>query len=154
MEHIKTFRELFIDLLQFTWLNITGRFVLFFFFNFSGGSRKLYILRLLHIEHKASYRMIRVKRAAKIVAIICKGKGKVHPRTGHEGPEGEQMYSSTLPSTSTLDGVRVSTTPRPLYPRKRPGTHCIGGWMGPRAGLDGCGKSRPHRDSIPGPSNP
>jgi len=33
-----------------------------------------------------------------------KGKGKVHPRTGHEGPEGEQMYSSTLPSTSELDG--------------------------------------------------
>ena len=26
--------------------------------------------------------------------------------------------------------------------------------MGPRAGLDGCGKSRPHRDSIPGPSSP
>jgi len=31
-------------------------------------------------------------------------KGKVHPRTGHEGPEGG-MYSSTLPSTSALDGV-------------------------------------------------
>ena len=29
---------------------------------------------------------------------------KVLPRTGHEGPEGEQMYSSTLPSTSALDG--------------------------------------------------
>ena len=26
--------------------------------------------------------------------------------------------------------------------------------MGPRAGLDRCGKSRPHRDSIPGPSSP
>jgi hypothetical protein len=25
---------------------------------------------------------------------------------------------------------------------KRPGTHCIGGWVGPRAGLDGCKKSR------------
>ena len=25
---------------------------------------------------------------------------------------------------------------------------------GPRAGLDGCWKSRPHRDSIPGPSSP
>jgi hypothetical protein len=25
--------------------------------------------------------------------------------------------------------------------------------VGPRAGLDGCGKSRPHRDSIPGPSS-
>ena len=24
--------------------------------------------------------------------------------------------------------------------------------MDPRAGLDGCGKSCPHRDSIPGPS--
>jgi hypothetical protein len=23
------------------------------------------------------------------------------------------------------------------------GTHCIGGWDGPRAGLDRCGKSRP-----------
>jgi hypothetical protein len=23
------------------------------------------------------------------------------------------------------------------------GTHCIGGWVGPRADLDGCGKSRP-----------
>ena len=26
-----------------------------------------------------------------------KGKGKGHPITGHEGPEVEQMYSSTLP---------------------------------------------------------
>jgi hypothetical protein len=26
--------------------------------------------------------------------------------------------------------------------------------VGPRASLDGCGKSRPHRDSIPGPSSP
>lgn len=26
--------------------------------------------------------------------------------------------------------------------------------MGPRASLDGCGKSQPYRDLIPGPSNP
>jgi hypothetical protein len=26
---------------------------------------------------------------------------------------------------------------------KRPGTHCRGGWVDPRAGLDGCRKSRP-----------
>jgi hypothetical protein len=31
----------------------------------------------------------------------------------------------------------------PLYPRERAGIHCIGGWMGPRASLDGTGKSRP-----------
>jgi hypothetical protein len=39
-------------------------------------------------------------------------------------------------------------------PRERPDTHCIGGWVGFRAGLDMCGKSHPHRDSIPGPSSP
>jgi hypothetical protein len=33
-----------------------------------------------------------------------------------------------------------------LPPGKKPGTHCIGGWVGPRAGLDGCGKSRPYRE--------
>ena len=52
-----------------------------------------------------------------------KGKGEVQPRTSHEGPEGEQRYSSTLSLTSALDG---------------------GGWSTPRprhfAGLDGCGK--------------
>ena len=33
--------------------------------------------------------------------------------------------------------------PAALYPRERPGTHCTGGWVGPRAGLDRCRKSRP-----------
>jgi hypothetical protein len=32
-------------------------------------------------------------------------QGKVHPITGHEGSEGKNMYSSTLPSTSVIDGV-------------------------------------------------
>ena len=27
--------------------------------------------------------------------------------------------------------------PAALYPRERPGTHFTGGWVGPRAGLDG-----------------
>jgi hypothetical protein len=31
----------------------------------------------------------------------------------------------------------VSFIPRPLYPRERaPSTHCIGGWVDPRGGLD------------------
>jgi hypothetical protein len=47
-------------------------------------------------------------------------------------------------------GWVVNATPRPLYPRERPGTYCIRGWVGLRVGLDGCGKSRPHLDSIPG----
>jgi hypothetical protein len=37
---------------------------------------------------------------------------------------------------------------------KRPGAHFIGGWVGSMAGLDRCGKSRFHRDSIPKPSSP
>ena len=41
-----------------------------------------------------------------------KGKGKGHPRTSHEVPVGEQMYSSTLPSTSALDEC-VWSTPGP-----------------------------------------
>jgi len=51
-------------------------------------------------------------------------------------------------------GWVVSVTPRPLYHRERRGIYCIGGWVGPRAGLDGCEKSRPppRRNSIPGPS--
>jgi hypothetical protein len=43
----------------------------------------------------------------------------------------------------------VKAKPRPA---KRPGTHCTGAWVRPTAGLDGCGKSRPHRNSIYGPS--
>jgi hypothetical protein len=45
-------------------------------------------------------------------------------------------------------GWLVSTTPRPLYPRERPGTHRTGGWVGPRACLDVCEKSR-HSTSPP-----
>jgi hypothetical protein len=40
-----------------------------------------------------------------IIIIIIIIIGKVQPRTGHEGPEGEHMYSSTLSLTSALDGV-------------------------------------------------
>ena len=44
--------------------------------------------------------------------------------------------------------------PAALPPGKGPGTHCVGSWVGPRAGLDWCGKSQPHRDLISGPSSP
>ena len=72
-----------------------------------------------------------------------KVKGKVRPRTGHEYPEVELTYNSTVSLNSTLGGGWVvNATPRSLYPRERPGTHCIGGWVDPRASLDWCGKSR------------
>ena len=48
----------------------------------------------------------------------------------------------------------VNITLRPLYPSgNRPGTHCVGDWVWPKAGLDGLGKC-PNRDSNPTSSSP
>ena len=44
--------------------------------------------------------------------------------------------------------------PAALPPRKRRGTHCIGGWVGPSAVLGSGENLALHRDSIPGPSSP
>ena len=50
-----------------------------------------------------------------------KGKGKYRPRTGFEGPEGEQKYSFTLSLTSALDEVgRQRHAPAAFIPS----THC------------------------------
>jgi len=38
---------------------------------------------------------------------------------------------------------RQRHAPASLTPGKRIGTHFTGGWLVARAGLDGCGKSRP-----------
>jgi hypothetical protein len=40
-------------------------------------------------------------------------------------------------------GWVANVTPWPLYPRERNVTHCIGGWVGSKVGLDGRGNSRP-----------
>jgi hypothetical protein len=70
-------------------------------------------------------------------------KGKDHPRKDHEGPEGECKYSSTLSLTSALDGGSGQRHAQADLPREWPGTHCIGGWVDPMAGLEGGGKLRP-----------
>jgi hypothetical protein len=84
---------------------------------------------------------------------MCKGKKSPYnrPRRAQRGSRGIALLILDL---SARKGWVVSTTPRLLYPRERPGTHCTGGWVGPRAGVDVCEKSRPHRDSIPAPSSP
>jgi len=54
-----------------------------------------------------------------LTKIVHKGKGIFHPRTGHEGPEGELRYSSAVSITLVLD-VGVLSTPHPslITPRK------------------------------------
>jgi len=59
------------------------------------------------------------------------------------------MYSFNLSLTSALVGMGGQHhAPAALPPGTRPCTHCVGGWVGPRAGLDGCRKSCPHRDAC------
>ena len=82
------------------------------------------------------------------------GKCKVHPRTGHEGTEGEYTYSYNLSLTSALE-EGGSTTPRPgRFTRGRDPEPIVqkDRWA-PRNILDWCEKSCPHQDSIPRPSS-
>jgi len=54
----------------------------------------------------------------------------------------------------TDTGVGLAPDIGHFTPGRNLGTHGTGGWVAPRAGLVGCGKSRAHRDSIPRPSSP
>jgi hypothetical protein len=82
------------------------------------------------------------------------GKGKVYPITGHEAQRVSRCIALLFIQPQYWMGVGGQRHALAVYPRERPGTHCIGGWIGPRFGLYGCGKSRQHRVSIPGPSSP
>jgi len=87
---------------------------------------------------------------------VKKGKGKSSPYSRSWRPRGGvevQQYALT----SALDGGGWSASrPGRFAPGKetRHPLYSTGNWAGPRAGLDGCGKSRPHQTSIPGPSRP
>jgi hypothetical protein len=51
-----------------------------------------------------------------------------------------------------VDGRRQAMADLP--PGKKPVTHRTGGCVGPRVGLEGYMKTRPHRDSINGQPSP
>ena len=57
-----------------------------------------------------------------------------------------KLYSFFNPA---LDGGKQSMQCPYHFTPEKDGIHCIGGWVGPKASLDGCGKSCPHRDLIP-----
>jgi hypothetical protein len=85
------------------------------------------------------------------VTYVIKSRGKFHPRAGPDGQRAEKRYRSTLCFTLALYGVGGQHAA--LFPGM---TQYLsyGRVGGPRAGIDRCGKSRPHRDSIPGSSSP
>jgi len=67
---------------------------------------------------------------------------------------GSKGYSSTFAPRRWMELGGQRYSPASLPPGKRPSTHCTERWVGPRIGVDGYGKSRLHRNSIPGSSNP
>jgi hypothetical protein len=82
--------------------------------------------------------------------IAVKVKCLISKALRHEGMSGKGCIDPHFLDLCTSQRWVVSFTPQPLYPRgKAPGTHWIGGWVGPRAGLDDVGRenSWPYRDS-------
>ena len=74
--------------------------------------------------------------------------------TGRTAHRGSRSIPLLFLDHGTRRGWEVSVTPRLLFnPRERPGTHCTGGWVGPRAGLDGRKISSPP-GFDPGQSSP
>ena len=68
---------------------------------------------------------------------MVKVKRKVHTTTGHEVLEVRgEPYLYYFFNLGVRWGCVVSATPRPLYPRDRPGTHCTGGCVDPKTSPD------------------
>ena len=111
------------------WVIISNRWKLQSLFVTNGKLRSTDIMELKgKFEVKVKVTLVQALR-------LCTG------RTAHRGSR-----SIALPfhDHGTRLGWGVSVTPpAALYPRERPGTHCTGGWVGPRAGLERCGKPHP-----------
>lgn len=65
--------------------------------------------------------------------------GKGLPVTWMQAESGNKGVSQPILDLGAGWGCVVNATPRPPYsPGKSAGTHCPGGWVGIRAGQDGC----------------
>ena len=92
-------------------------------------------------------------KSKKIIAFRLAYKVKVKVNFSRHRPSVAQRMCRVI---SVLFLERVSGqqhAPAALYPRERPGNHFTGGWVGPRAGLDGRKiSSLPGFDSVPSSS--
>ena len=82
-------------------------------------------------------------------SLIVKVKGKIHPTTDHEGPGGVEVYLYSFFNLGDRWGGWSTRRPSHFTPGKDTRYLLYMRLGGPQAGLDGCGKSCPHRDSIP-----
>jgi len=136
-------------------INFIGVFnSMWIFRNTSLPNLKIGLPSLINIAFLWLAKVIRyniISKSKKVKCTIVQALGLCTERTAHRGSRGIALL---IHDHSTRRGWGVRVTPRPLFTRERLGTHCTGGWVDPRAGLDRCGKSRPNRDSMLGPSSP
>jgi len=85
---------------------------------------------------------------------MVKGKCAAHPKTGHEGPEGEQKYSFTLSLNLVSDWGGWSMPCSSCFMPRKETQYSLQRRMGGLQGWFGqVQKILPHWDSIPGPSS-
>ena len=116
------------------------------FINRNSNTRNFKTMQQVTCSHHVSDRVKKGVKCTLVQALrLCTG------RTAHKGSRGIALPFHDY-GTRRVEGS-ASRLGRSLPPGKTRYSlyRRLGG---PRAGLDRCGKSRPHRDSIPGPSSP
>ena len=102
-------------------------------------------------RHKyAWFKEINKPNALKVKVTLVQALRLRTGRTAHRGSRGIALLFLDQQHWKGVRGQRHA--PAALYPRERPGTHCTGGWVGPRAVVDRCGKS--HLNGIRSPDRP
>jgi hypothetical protein len=80
---------------------------------------------------------------------LSRNKTKFTLELATKAQKGNRCVAVLFFLTMALDGVGGQSHAPAALPRERRGTYCKGGWVGPRAGLDGYGKSRPPPAFVP-----
>jgi hypothetical protein len=80
-----------------------------------------------------------------------KEQKNILPTTDHEGPDGEQRYSSTLSLTSALDGVGGQRQASVTLPPGKIRYRLYRSLVGRNGRSERVRKISSHRDSIPSP---
>jgi hypothetical protein len=71
-----------------------------------------------------------------ILLINVKVKVKFTLEQATKAQRGSRSIAQSFLNLGARWGWVVNATPRSLYPRERPGTHCVVVWVGLRADLD------------------
>ena len=101
----------------------------------------LCIYRLLSCSLWSGSSLSEVNRSGKKVK--CTLVQALRPFTCHTANRGSRGMTLPFHDHGTRRGEESASRPGRSLPRDKPGTHLTGGWVGPRADLNRCGKSRP-----------